>query len=52
MYAAIHIPNATPQASVQLAEIAKTFSPLIELTAHDTIGPSDRTAAVHPGRAE
>ena len=37
MYAAIHIPNATPQAAADLAEVAKSFSPLVEITASDTV---------------
>lgn len=37
MYAAVHIPNATPQDSVQLVEVAKTFSPLVEITSPDTV---------------
>jgi protein ImuB len=37
MYAAIHIPNATSQASADLVELAKTFSPLVEITSPDTV---------------
>src|SRR6476661_318588 len=37
MYAAIFIPNVTPQASLQLAEVAKSFSPLVEITAPDVV---------------
>ncbi len=37
MYAAIFIPNATPEASVQLAEVAKSFSPLVEITAPEIV---------------
>lgn len=37
MYAAIHIPNASPEASAELAGLAKTFSPLVEITAPDTV---------------
>jgi protein ImuB len=37
MYAAIHIPNATPQASADLIEVAKSFSPLVEITTPETV---------------
>ncbi len=37
MYAAIHIPNATSEDSVELAEVAKTFSPVVEVTSMDTV---------------
>lgn len=37
MYAAIHIPNADQHASADLVELAKTFSPLVELTSPDTV---------------
>jgi protein ImuB len=37
MYAAIHIPNAKSEDSVELAEVAKTFSPLVEITSAGTV---------------
>lgn len=37
MYAAIHIPNATAAASLDLIEVAKSFSPLVEITSADTV---------------
>jgi protein ImuB len=37
VYAAIHIPNATPEATLDLVEVAKSFSPVIEITAPDTV---------------
>lgn len=37
MYAAIHIPNAGPQASADLVEVARSFSPLVEITAPETV---------------
>ncbi len=37
MYAAIHIPNSTPQMAVELAEVAKLFSPLVEITEPGTV---------------
>lgn len=37
MYAAIHIPNASPQAAADLVEVARSFSPLIEVTAPGTV---------------
>ncbi len=37
MYAAVFIPNATQHASAQLAEVAKSFSPLVEITTPDIV---------------
>lgn len=37
MYAAIHIPNAGPEASADLIEVAKSFSPIVEITAPGTV---------------
>ena len=55
MYAAIYIPNATPRDSAELAEVAKSFSPLVEITAADIVAgdddgvlflPADRAAEI------
>jgi protein ImuB len=37
MYAAIHIPNAGPHTSADLVEVARSFSPLVEITAPETV---------------
>ncbi len=37
MYAAIHIPNAGPQTTADLAALARLFSPLVEITSPDTV---------------
>lgn len=37
MYAAIHIPNASPETSADLVELAKSFSPFVEITSPDTV---------------
>jgi protein ImuB len=37
MYAAIHIPDAGPRAAEDLVAVARLFSPLVEVTAPDTV---------------
>jgi protein ImuB len=37
MYACIHVPNLTEQNPADLIEVAKSFSPLIEVTDHKTV---------------
>jgi protein ImuB len=37
MYAAIHIPNATTERAADLVAVAKTFSPIVEITSEDTV---------------
>ena len=37
MYACIHIPNAAPNATVELLAVAKTFSPLVEVEGPGTV---------------